>query len=63
MADVDAALVEKVFDIAQREREPDVQHHRQADDLGRRLEIAERRTFYHGRTIPGTQTLLKWRFP
>jgi hypothetical protein len=41
VADVDAALMQKIFDIPQRKRETDVQHDRQPDDLGRRLEIAE----------------------
>ena len=34
VADVDAALVQQVFDIAKGEREPDIHHHGQADDLG-----------------------------
>lgn len=63
VADVDAPLVEKVFDIAQRQRRPVVQHHRRADDLGRRFEVTEGRAFHHGRTISGTQTWLEWRFP
>src|SRR5690606_28835863 len=41
VADVDAAFVQQVFDTPQRERKADVHHHRQADDLGRRLEVAE----------------------
>jgi hypothetical protein len=36
IADVEAALVQKIFNIAKRMREPDIEHHRQADDLGRR---------------------------
>ena len=34
VADVDAALVQQVFDIAKGEGEPDIHHHGQADDLG-----------------------------
>lgn len=34
--------MEKVIDIVQRQREADIHRHRQTDDLGRRLEIAER---------------------
>ena len=41
MADIDAAFVEQIFDLPQRERKPDIHHHSQADDLGRRLEISE----------------------
>lgn len=40
VAYVDSALVQQVFDISQRQGEPNVQHHGQADDLGARLEIA-----------------------
>jgi len=41
MADLDAVFVQQVFDVAQRQRETDVHHNRQTDDLGARLEIAE----------------------
>ena len=34
MAHVDAALVQKILDIPQRKREPDVEHHCQENDLG-----------------------------
>jgi hypothetical protein len=34
MADVDAALVQKVFDIAKRERKSDVHQYAKLDDLG-----------------------------
>lgn len=42
MNDVDAAFLEQVFDIAKREREPGVHHHRQVDDLRRDVEVAKR---------------------
>ena len=41
MANVYAALVEKVFHISKREREADVHHHTELDDFGRRFKIAE----------------------
>jgi hypothetical protein len=41
VAGVDAAFMEQVVDIPKRGREPDVQHHRQADDLGGGLEVPE----------------------
>lgn len=41
MADVDVSLLQQVLDIAQRQREPDIQHHRQADNLGSGLEVIE----------------------
>ena len=44
MRDVDAALVEQVFNIPQRQRKTDIHHHREADDFGRSLEIPERIT-------------------
>ena len=34
VADLDAALVQQILDVAQRERILDIQHHGQADDLG-----------------------------
>lgn len=42
VADVDAALVRQVVDVAQREQKPDIQHHRQSDGLGAAFEAAER---------------------
>lgn len=47
VADVDAAFVQQILDVAQRRRESDVHHHRQTDDLGARLEILERAAFGH----------------
>jgi hypothetical protein len=42
--DIDAALMQQILDVSQREREADVHHHSKADDLGRSLEIFERIT-------------------
>jgi hypothetical protein len=42
MADVDPAFVKKTFDLPQRQRDADINHHRQVENLGRRLEITER---------------------
>jgi hypothetical protein len=47
MADLDAPPVQEILDVAQRKREAETEHHRQADDLGARLEVAERRVFGH----------------
>ena len=41
MADVGAALVEQILDIPKRQREADIHHHRQADDLGTGFEALE----------------------
>ena len=59
MTDVDAALVQQILDIAERQREPDVHHYRQADDLRARLEIAEGGAFGHTETLPGPLPGLK----
>ena len=39
--DVDAAFEQKVFNLAQGQRIADVHHHREADHLGRTVEISE----------------------
>ncbi len=51
MADVDASLVQQVFDIPQRKWKPDVQHYRKTDDLGTGFEILERGRFVHSQTL------------
>ncbi len=58
MANVDAALVQKVLDIPERKRKPDIHHHRQADDLGARLEVAKGAVFCHPATLIARPTLL-----
>jgi hypothetical protein len=42
MADVDPALGQEIFDVAQRQRVSHVHHHHQTDDLRRAVEISER---------------------
>ena len=42
MADLEAPLVQQVFDVASRQRVADREHHRQADDLGAGLDVPER---------------------
>ena len=59
MANVDAAPVEQIFEIPKLQREADVEHHRQADDLGAGLEVLERETFCHDRTLAGALPRLK----
>jgi hypothetical protein len=41
VADLDTSLVKQIFHIAQRQRKPNVKHHRQTDDLWARLEVAK----------------------
>jgi hypothetical protein len=38
---IDTALEQRIFNLTERQRIADVHHHRQADDLGRTVEIAE----------------------
>lgn len=47
VVDLDPSLVEQVLDIAQGQREADVKHHRQTDDLKASLEVAEWGAFGH----------------
>lgn len=51
VADLDATLVQQILDIAQRQREADVEHHRQTDDLGAGFDIAEGAAFCHSGTL------------
>ena len=51
MADLDAAFMQKILDVSKRQREPDVEHHRQADDLGACLEVTKRAVSGHPRTL------------
>jgi hypothetical protein len=57
VANVDAALMEQILDLPQRQRETDVHHHRKPNDLGRRLEVVER--IFHSMTLPGAHLQLK----
>ena len=47
MADIDAALVQQIFDISQRERKSNVEHNRQANNLRAAVEVLEQ--VYFGR--------------
>ena len=47
VADADPPLMQKTLDIAQRKREPHVQHHSQTDNFGRGLGVAEGARFCH----------------
>jgi len=42
VADIDAALMQQVFDVSKRVRKSDVHHHTELDDLGRGFEVPER---------------------
>lgn len=47
VADVDAAFVQKIFDIPQREWKPDLQRNRQANDLGTAVKVLEWVALFH----------------
>ena len=47
MTDLDSAFVLEVLYVAKRQREPDVEHHRQANDLKRGFEVTEGALFGH----------------
>ena len=51
MADFDAAFVQQILNIAERQREPNVQHHRQANDFRAALKALERVRFGHVQTL------------
>ena len=53
MADVDAAFVQQIFHISKRKWDPDIHHHRQADDLRARLEVAKWAAFCHPAKLSG----------
>jgi hypothetical protein len=50
-ADLDPSLVKKILNIAERQREPKLQHHRQTGDLWARLKVAEKGAFCHPPTL------------
>ena len=47
VADINATLMQQIFDIPKREWKSDVQHHRQADDFGAGFEVFEGGRFGH----------------
>ena len=59
VADIDTPLMQKIFDVPQRERNPDVEHHRLADDLGTGFEPLEWTVFGHWQTLASTLPRLK----
>ncbi len=59
MTDIDAALVQQIFDIAKGQRKPDVHHNRQADNLSARFEIAKWIRFGHPARLRNRPARLK----
>jgi hypothetical protein len=59
VADLDASLMHETLDIPQRQRETDVEHHRQSDDLGAALEVPEGVALGHLARLGDSPILLK----
>ena len=59
MADIDAAFVQQIFHIAKGQREPNIQHHSQANDLGASFEIPKRGAFCHSARLRNHPARLK----
>jgi hypothetical protein len=53
LADVDAALVQKILHVPKRKWEPKMHHNGQTDDLGARLEVAKGAGFCYPVTLVG----------
>ncbi|MFT5065250.1 MAG: hypothetical protein ACI9PY_003763 [Ascidiaceihabitans sp.] len=58
IADVDVAFVQKILDIPERKRKPNIHHVSQTDDLGARLEVAKRAAFCHPLKLSARPTRL-----
>ncbi len=59
VADIDAPFVQQILYVPERQREPDVQHHRQADDLWARFEVLEWGSSGHAVTLSTALPCLK----
>jgi hypothetical protein len=59
MADLDTALMQQVLDISEGKEKPNIQHHGQTNDLGRRFEIAKWAAFCHSQTLEGRPARFK----
>ena len=56
VAHIDTPFVQQVFHISERKGEANLQHHRQADNLGTRLEIAKGGPFTHAGKLDNRPT-------
>lgn len=59
VAHVDPALVQRVLDISEREREPDIEHHGQANDFVAGSEATEKVRFGYGPRLNYRAAMLK----
>ena len=58
-ASTNTAFVQKILHITAQKREPNVQHHRQADDLGACFEVPEWGVFCHSARMQSRLARLK----
>ena len=63
VADIDAAFMQQIFHIPKQQRELNVQHHSQTDDLWARFEPLEVAGFGHAPELSTTLPRLKSGFP
>ena len=59
VANINAAFVQKILHVPKRKRKPDVYHYREADDFGRRLEVAKGAAFCNPPKLRGCPARLK----
>jgi hypothetical protein len=59
MANVNAAFMQKIFNIPQRKRKPHIHHNGRADDLRARLEVTKGGTFCHPERLCGRPVRIK----
>ena len=59
MTNIDPPLMQEIFHITKRQREPHIEHDRQADHLWARLEVPKWRALSHTKTLNTLPTLLK----
>jgi hypothetical protein len=57
VADIDASFMKKILDLPQRQRIPDIQCHREADNLGLRVKITE--CIFHPQRLTAATVSLK----
>jgi hypothetical protein len=59
VTDINAALMQQVFNNTKRKRKTHIHHHSQADDFRRCLEVAKWRGFCHPETLRNRPALFK----
>jgi len=57
VANIDASFKQKILNLPQRQLIPDIHHHRQADNLGRRIKITE--CIFHPQRLRAATASLK----